>query len=92
MGLYHSYKKIYIPEKKRKYNYDKRNVENIAMAEVIFNGIKNYGFMHSSFFIVEAITTATKLGLPSIIDYFGHMLKSVEHSFTSKTENAIRKD
>ena len=58
MGLYHSYEKIYKTEEKRK-NNDSRNVENIAMAEVIFNGIKDYGFMHSSFFIVEAVTRAT---------------------------------
>ena len=62
---------------------DERNIENIAMAEVIINGIKDYGFMHSSHFIVEAVTRATKLGLPSIIDYFGHRLRTVEHSFTS---------
>ena len=59
------------------------------MAEVILEGIKNYGFMHSSFFIVEAVIRATELGLPAIKDYLERRLKSIDHSFGSKTEHAF---
>ena len=43
--------------------------ENMAMAEVIFSYIKDYGLMSSSMFINEAIIKAIKLNLPSIGDY-----------------------
>lgn len=40
------------------------------MAEVIFDGIKGYGFMHSSYFITSAVIKATSLGLDCIKEYF----------------------
>ena len=51
--------------------------ENEAMAEVIFKNLKDYGFMHSSHLINEAIIQATKLALPSIGDYLDSRLKQV---------------
>ena len=33
-----------------------KDIINIAMADAILEGIKDYGFMHSSFFITEAVT------------------------------------
>lgn len=61
------------------------------MAEVIFAGIKEYSFMHSSYFITEAVIKAASMGLKSVMDYFDLRLKSVEHAFTSKTEHGINK-
>ena len=40
------------------------------MAEVILRGIKDYGLLHSSQFIVDAVIEATSQGLPSIKEYF----------------------
>ena len=90
MGLYHTYDKIFYKEKRS--HEDLRNVENYAMAEVIFTGLKDYGFMHSSFFIVEAVTKATQKGIPAIKEYLDHRLKDVDHCFDSKTEHAIKKE
>lgn len=39
------------------------------MAEVIFKYVKNYGFLHSSPFINDAIIKAIEMSLPSIGDY-----------------------
>ena len=90
LGLYHTYDKIFFKEKRSM--EDLRNVENYAMAEVIFAGLKDYGFMHSSFFIVEAVTKATQKGLPAILDYLDHRMKTIDHGFDSKTEHAILHD
>ena len=70
---------------------DEIAIENVAMAEVIFDGIKEYSFMHSSYFITEAVIKAASMGLKSFMDYFDLRLKSVEHAFTSKTEHGINK-
>ena len=53
-------------EKDNRSKVDLKNIINLAMADAIFDGIKDYGFMHSSFFITEAVTKATKMSLPSI--------------------------
>ena len=47
------------------------------MADAILDGIKDYGFMHSSYFITEAITKATKMSLPSIFEYLDNRLENV---------------
>ena len=64
---------------------------NIAMAEVIFKGITPYGFMHSSFFTIDAVNLALSLGLESIKDYLESRLQSVEHCFEAKTLNGFSK-
>lgn len=56
-------------EKNNRSKADLMNIINLAMADAIFEGIKDYGFMHSSFFITEALTKATKMSLPSIFEY-----------------------
>ena len=60
------------------------------MAEQIFLGMKDYGFMHSSHFTTAAVIEATRLGLPSMKEYLDQRLKLVEHSFDSKTQQAIK--
>ena len=40
--------------------------ENFAMAEAIFRGITDYGFMHSSFYVKDAVIEATKIGLDGV--------------------------
>ena len=64
--------------------------ENAAMAEVIFDNIKNYGIMQSSMLINEAIIEAVKRSLPGIGDYFDSRLQKVNHCFTSNTQRSIK--
>ena len=59
------------------------------MAEVIFEGIKHYDFMHSSHFVSEAIIKATSLGLESVKAYLDSQLCTINHAFISQTEKAI---
>ena len=59
--------------------------ENSAMAEVIFSYLCEYGFMHSSSLINEAIIHAIEMSLPSIGDYLDSRLKTVSHAFSSQT-------
>ena len=61
------------------------------MAEVIFEGISPYGFMHSSYFTTDAVNAALRLGLDSIKGYLESRLQNVEHCFEAKTLNGIRK-
>ena len=49
------------------------------MAEVIFEGITPYGFMHSSYFTYDAVNSAISLGLESIKGYLESRLQDVEH-------------
>ena len=53
-------------EKNKKSKADLMAIINVAMADAIFEGIKDYGFMHSSSFIFEAVTKATRMSLPNI--------------------------
>ena len=64
--------------------------ENAAMAEVIFDHLKNYGIMHSSTLINEAIIEAVKRSLPGIGEYFDSRLQSVKHCFVSNTQRSIK--
>ena len=59
------------------------------MAEVIFEGITPYGFMHSSYFTYDALTSAISLGLESIKGYLESRLQDVEHCFEVKTLHGI---
>ena len=52
---------------------------NYAMAEIIFMGIREYGFMHSSFQITEALIKATILPLPGVGKYLESRMKDVKH-------------
>ena len=62
------------------------------MAEEIFKGIKDYGFMHSSRFTTDAVTEATKLGLACMRNYLDLRMKTVDHCFDLKTQRSIKKD
>ena len=41
----------------------------MQMAHVIFQEIKNYSYLHSGPYLVEAITTAVKCNVPQIADF-----------------------
>ena len=68
------------------------STENVAMAEVIFSYLSEYGFMHSSSLVNEAIINAVEISLPSIGAYLDSRLIKVEHSFESKTQHAIKEE
>ena len=63
--------------KKTKSDEKAQKALNIAMAEVIFEGITPYGFMHSSFFTVYAVNFALGLGLESVKNYLESRLQEV---------------
>ena len=65
--------------------------ENIAMAEVILKGMKNYSFMHSSNFTKDAFIEATRLGSRCMSNYLDQRMRHVKHTFDSKTQRAIKK-
>ena len=65
---------------------------NMPMAEVIFYGIKQYGFMHSSQFITEAVIAATRLGLESLREYLETRMMRVDHCFPNNTQHDIDSD
>ena len=67
LGLYVNYENIFIADDRDNESLMKMN--NIAMAEVLFEGIKSYNFMHCSHFISEAVIKATSLGLESVRAY-----------------------
>ena len=60
------------------------------MAEFIFSQIKNYGFMHSSYFITNAVIEATKEGLKSMLVYLDSRYQEVYHTFDQKTQHDIK--
>ena len=62
------------------------------MAEVIFKGIKDYGFMHSSYQVTEALILATKVALPGVAEYLESRLQDVKHEFKINTQSAIKRN
>ena len=56
------------------------------MAEIIFEYIKDYGFMHCSHLINEAVIQATRLSLANIGAYLESRLKEVKHCFKTNTQ------
>ena len=61
------------------------------MANIIFEKISEYSFMHSSSQVTEALIKAVEICLPSIGGYMESRLKSVDHCFHSKTQKKINK-
>ena len=55
------------------------------MAAVIFDGMKDYSFMHSSMVNTEAILEGIKSSLPILGPYLDARLKTVVHTFDEKT-------
>ena len=45
---------------------EEKGSENLAMADTIFKSIKDYGFLHSSHFISEALNEAILVELDSV--------------------------
>ena len=66
LGLSSGHAVVYAKKTKTRSKDSLKKIINLAMADAIFDGIKDYGFMHSSSFIIEAVTKATKMSLPSI--------------------------
>ena len=58
-----------------------QNSENVALGGLLFEGITEYGFMHSSPFIFSALLDAIKLGESFALDYLAKSLKEVDHFF-----------
>jgi len=67
-----------------------QETQNIAMAEVIIDSIKEYGIMHSSNIINESLIKAVSMGLEPMSDYFSSRLQKVSHSFESSTQKPIK--
>ena len=81
LGLYSNYDNLFVTDDRDKESLIE--IENIAMAEVLFEGIKSYNFMHCSHFISEAVIKATSLGLDSVKAYLDSQLCTIDHSFIS---------
>ena len=60
------------------------------MANVVFRGILDYGLLHSSQFITDAVIEAVRIGLPSVRDFFEARFKETHHCFLIKSQKAIR--
>ena len=67
LGLQEKHENLYVVDDRDEETL--LEMKNIAMAEVIFEGIKSYDFMHCSHFNSEAIIKATSLGLESVRAY-----------------------
>lgn len=51
------------------------------MAELIFTRLKDYGFMHSSFFITNSLIKAISQDNPAMLVYLNSRMLEVSHSF-----------
>ena len=63
--------------------------ENLAMANVILEEIKDYSFMHSSNSVNDALIKAISFGLTGVGPYMESRLKKVSHMFESYTGKAF---
>ena len=66
--------------------------ENLAMAEAIFRGISGYDFMHSSFYVKDAVIKAAEKGLPGLGEYLDGRMRNVKHMFDQTTQHHIKPD
>lgn len=57
------------------------------MADIIFKNIKEYGYMHSSSNIHEAVIEAVRQSLPSIGEYLESRMIKPTHCFQSSTQH-----
>ena len=62
-----------------------KSSKNIALADIMFKYVAEYGFMHSSYFMTTTIMKALKVNLPSIGEYLDSRLQECGHSFEKKT-------
>ena len=58
----------------------KINARNIMLASLIFENIKDYGLLHSSQQIIDAVIEGTRLGLPSVKVFLESRFKRASHS------------
>lgn len=65
---------------------------NVALGELLFESITDYGFMHSSPFIVSSLLDAVKLGEEFANSYLASCLKEVDHFFKNKTQFEMRSE
>ena len=62
-----------------------RNREmNLQMAHIIFSEIKEYSYLHSGPYLVEAITTAVKCNVPRIAEFLDNRIKPYEGNDIAK--------
>lgn len=64
---------------------------NIGMAQVIFEEIKDYSFMHGGDGIVDSVINAVKIDLPGIGEYLDGRLKKGNY-FNSNSQRPIKDD
>ena len=69
---------------------NRKGLENLAMANAIFEGIKEYSFMHSSQQVTEAVIEAVRVSLPSIGQYIESRFLHVSNVFSSETQKCIK--
>ena len=65
--------------------------KNVALGRVLFQGISEYGFMHSSPFIIRALMKMIELGELCAIEYFAKSLKEVDHCFHDNAQPKMLK-
>ena len=64
----------------------------MALANLVFENITDYGFMHSSNFISPAILNAVEIGADFVNTYLEQSLKEVDHFFKQKTQYEVREE
>ena len=72
------------------FNREETHSRNVAMADVLFRGIQDYGLLHSSQFITDAVIEAVRIGLPSVREFFEARFRETKHCFQTKSQQAIR--
>ena len=58
---------------------EKQSTKNIMLADAILENIMNFGMMHSSHQIIDALIMGTALGLPSVKSYLDSRIMKAEH-------------
>ena len=58
---------------------DNESTRNIMLADAILENIMNFGLMHSSHQIIDALIVGTRLGLPSVKSYLESRIMKTEH-------------
>jgi len=66
------------------------------LAGIIFDSIKDYGLLHSSQLVVDAVIKATKIGLPAVKSYLESRIIRAQHSLLPfshpRLKNKVRRE
>jgi len=65
---------------------------NLIMADLILENLAEYGVLHSSQQILDAVIQATRIGLPSIKLYLESRLKKTLHPMLQPNQRRIRQE